>query len=261
MLLLYTDFGSAGPYVGQLHGALSQQAPGLTVIDLMHDAPRFNPVAAGRLLTALTRHFPRGCVCMAVIDPGVGGPRRPLAVRADGHWFVGPDNGLFAYLGNLYSDVDWFEILWRPDHISASFHGRDLFAPVAARLATNKAMETLASLLTPIDAPVPRDLQCAEIIYIDGFGNAMTGLDANLLPESASLSIHGSCYAMANTFSDLPVGKAFWYCNSLGLAELAVNRGSAASILGLAVGYCAGGHNLTNGLYQYKRICGIRMAN
>lgn len=231
MFLLYTDFGVHGPYVGQLHTVLAQQAPGHPVIDLMHDAPRFNPPAAGCLLAALAGHFPPATICVAVIDPGVGSTRRPVAVQAGQHWFVGPDNGLFNRLGAVFEQLHWHEITWRPALLSASFHGRDLFAPMAAALAKNTAHDRLQ----PLPAPAPVT-ELAEVIYIDGFGNAMTGLPADSLPAGAILMAHGQAYAAAETFSAVPVGSPFWYRNSLGLAELAVNQGSAADSCGLQIG-------------------------
>ena len=232
MILLYTDFGWQGPYVGQMHTVLNARAPGISVIDLMHDAPAFKPTAAGRLLAALAQHFPPQSVCVAVIDPGVGSTRRPVAVQADGHWFVGPDNGLFEYLGSSKELPRWFEITWQPDEMSNSFHGRDLFAPVGAALATNKADR----FLRPLEAPSVQAKNLAEIIYIDGYGNAMTGLDADAINPEQCLCTAGESLHFARTFSDVEPGHAFWTQNSLGLIEIAVNQGSAASQLNLEIG-------------------------
>lgn len=95
---LFTDFGLAGPYVGQMKGRLLTLAPATAVIDLMHDAPAFDPRSAAYLLAALVPEWPADMVVMAVVDPGVGGARRPLVAEIDGRWFVGPDNGLFELL-------------------------------------------------------------------------------------------------------------------------------------------------------------------
>ncbi|MHA1114521.1 MAG: SAM-dependent chlorinase/fluorinase, partial [Alphaproteobacteria bacterium] len=130
MIALFTDFGAAGPYTGQVKAVLAQDAPGVPVIDLIADAPACDPRAGAYLLAALAPEFPPGTVFLCVVDPGVGGPRAPLIVEADGRRFVGPDNGLFEIVTARHRRIDW-----RPARLSTSFHGRDLFAPVAARLA------------------------------------------------------------------------------------------------------------------------------
>ena len=136
MIVMFTDFGVAGPYAGQMKAALAAVAPAVSAIDLMHDAPVFRPKASAYLLAALVRPLPAGTVVLGVVDPGVGSPgRRPVAARAGGRWFVGPDNGLFAIAAQHAGGGEWWEIDWRPERLSNTFHGRDLFAPVAARLA------------------------------------------------------------------------------------------------------------------------------
>lgn len=232
MLLLYTDFGTQGPYVGQMHAVLAQQAPGLPVIDLMHDAPAFNPRAAGALLAALAKRFPPQSVCVAVIDPGVGSQRRAVAVQAGKHWFVGPDNGLFDCLPTTLGPANWFEIEWRPKDMSNSFHGRDLFAPIGAALALDQARQYLKPIASPSTPPAT----AAEIIYIDAFGNATTSLHGDALEKSAVLHTSGQSLNYAGTFSEVDPGQAFWMVNSQGLVEVAVNQGSAAAQLGLEIG-------------------------
>lgn len=232
MLLLYTDFGHHGPYVGQMHAVLAQRASAEIVIDLMHDAPRFKPRAAGRLLTALAPYFPPQSICLAVIDPGVGGPRRAVAVEAGGHWFVGPDNGLFDGMSHRFEHPRWHEIRWRPENLSASFHGRDLFAPIAAALAAGEAED----MLTPVEAPAPAPAELPEVIYIDHYGNAMTGLSADTLRPDQILEINGHHLSGGRTFSSQAAGTAFWYANSVGLIEIAVNQGNASQMLKLHLG-------------------------
>ncbi len=235
MLVMFTDFGCHGPYLGQMEAVLRRRAPGIDVIDLLNDAPRTDPRHSAYLLAALARWWPPGTVFLCVVDPGVGGERRAVALEADGKWFVGPDNGLFNTVAvQCISHVDWHEIVWRPPRLSASFHGRDLFAPVAAALATGKG----AGLLRPCDAPDltgwPADL--AEIIYLDHYGNAITGLSFRHDWQGRHLQVAGRTIPPARTFSDVAEGEAFWYENSMGLVEIAVNRGSAAAALGLTVG-------------------------
>ena len=139
MIVLFTDFGWQGPYVGQMKAVLAQQAPDQTVIDLMHDAPVFNSRAAAYLLASLVEPFPKDTVFLAVVDPGVGsGERRPCVLQADGRWYVGPDNGLFNVIAKQSAEYTAWVIDWQPDSLSDSFHGRDLFAPVAAQLASGQ---------------------------------------------------------------------------------------------------------------------------
>src|SRR5688572_20369536 len=135
MIFLFTDFGAADLYVGQVKAVLAAQAPRVPVIDLLHDAPAFNIKAGAHLLAALAGRIPRGSVTLAVVDPGVGGPRGAVAVLADGRWLVGPDNGLISVTAARAARAEIFEIGWKPRTLSASFHGRDLFAPVVAMLA------------------------------------------------------------------------------------------------------------------------------
>lgn len=234
MLILFTDFGLDGPYVGQLHLAAARAAPGLAVLDLMHDAPAFDPQASAYLLAAVAAGLPPGAVLVGVVDPGVGSARRALIVELDGRFCVGPDNGLFEPLAARAARVRAWNITWRPEHLSASFHGRDLFVPVAARLATGTAPDALGEAIAFPSRGWPADL--ARVIYLDRYGNAMTGLRADTLPADARLRAGGRVLSRARTFADLPEGAAFWYANSQGLAEIALNRGSAAAALGLAVG-------------------------
>ena len=135
MIVLCTDFGPAGPYVGQVKAVLAREAPGVPVIDLFADLPPFRPQLAAYLLAAYGETFVAGDVILAVVDPGVGSARAALALEADGRWYVGPDNGLFEIVLRRAGAAQCWTIDWRPPAMSATFHGRDLFAPVAARLA------------------------------------------------------------------------------------------------------------------------------
>src|SRR5271170_1270450 len=137
MIVLFTDFGLSGPYTGQVKAVLHQLTPGLPIVDLFADLPPANPKPAAYLLAAYGPWFPPGTVLMAVVDPGVGGARAAVVVEADGRSYVGPDNGLFEIVLRRAGAVKSSEILWRPERLSASFHARDLFAPVAARLAAD----------------------------------------------------------------------------------------------------------------------------
>lgn len=135
MIVSFTDFGFHGPYTGQMKAVLHQMAPGVSVIDLFADAPVNNPKASAYLLAAYAAWFPPQTIFLCVVDPEVGGARPPVIVEADSRWYVGPGNGLFELVQRRASETRSWTIDWRPERLSASFHGRDLFALVAAMLA------------------------------------------------------------------------------------------------------------------------------
>ncbi|GAB4511353.1 MAG: SAM-dependent chlorinase/fluorinase [Sulfuricaulis sp.] len=235
MIVLFTDFGLADPYVGQMHAVLAREAPGVPIVDLFHCVPDFNIRAGAYLLPAYAREFPPDTIFVCVVDPGVGGARRPVMLRADKRWYVGPDNGLFEMVQRRASEYECRVIRWRPPRMSASFHGRDLFAPVAAMLARGGMPDAEPARLTaPADAPWPEDL--AEIIHIDHYGNGISGLRAESVSASRAIRIGKEVLKYAQVFSDVPPGTAFWYENSNKLVEIAVNGGNAAVRLGFKSG-------------------------
>jgi len=237
MIVLATDFSNSGPYVGQMKGVLLEQAPGQAIVDLIHDLPRFNIHSSAYLLPAYVASFPMASCFLCVVDPGVGGERRAIVVEADGRHFVGPDNGLFSQVLRRASRWRCWEIVWRPKQISASFHGRDLFAPIAAQLMSSGVD---SERLNEIDDPElcsnwPDDLH--QIVYCDAYGNGVTGLRAEDIEQGCRVIINGHSISAATTFSDVAVGAPLWYSNSAGLLEIAVNQGSAVEQLGLAIGW------------------------
>ena len=235
MLVLVTDFGLAGPYTGQMKAVLHQEAPGVPQVDLFADAPAFDPRSTAYLLPAYAGFFPLDSVFLVVVDPGVGTDRGAVVLRADGRWFVGPDNGVLAIVARRARTARWWRIMARPRVLSNSFHGRDLFAPVAAALTRGET-----DALTDVSRPDtdcgdwPDDL--AAITYVDHYGNLLTGLRADRVPEGSHLRAAGWLVEPARTFGDVAVGTAFWYENSNGLAEIAVNQGRADRLLGVGVG-------------------------
>lgn len=233
MIVLFTDFGVRDPYVGQVKARLAEHAPAQQVVDLLHEVPDFNPHAGAHLLAAFAPGFPPGSVFLAVVDPGVGTPRDAVVAMAGGHWFVGPDNGLLSVVAARHADTRLWRITWQPEGLSATFHGRDLFAQIAAAIARGEfptdKLEPTARLNVEFDAG---DL--ARVIYIDHYGNAWTGVRAVL--HDARVGAGGEWFKHSENFGSVGKGEGFWFINSVGLLELAVNRGSVAETFGLKVG-------------------------
>jgi len=234
MIVLFTDYGLEGPYLGQVEAVLYREAPDEKIINLLADAPRQNPKASAYLLDALTTGYPENTIFFCVVDPGVGGfEDSPVVIKFDNRWFIGPDNGLFDIVVRQAEYFKCWKIHWRPENLSSSFHGRDLYAPVCAMIANG------------IDIPGEKVIwedkhswpdELNEIIYIDHFGNCMTAMKMSSVDSKQILSIGNHNIKHATTFADAKDGKAFWYENSNGLVEIAVNQGSAEEILGLTIG-------------------------
>lgn len=236
MIVLFTDFGADDIYVGQLKAAALRQGDACgPIVDLLHAAPQFDARAGAHLLAALCGQFDAGTVFLAVVDAGVGSQREAAVLHADEQWFVGPDNGLLSVVEARASLTQTWRIAWQPQKLSTSFHGRDLFAPIAAQIAAgafpaSKLEETrgLAVALGGADL--------AEIIHIDRYGNAITGLRAQGLDQRRKLACGAHRLPYARVFCAVAEGETFWYENSIGLVEIATNCASAAARLGLRVG-------------------------
>ena len=234
-IVLFTDFGSSDTYVGQVKSVLHRLAPQAAVIDLTNDLPPFNVRAAAHLLDALKNAFSEGSVFLCVVDPGVGTDRGTVVLKADSRCYVGPDNGLLSVVAARATAARLSSIAWRPAGLSGSFHGRDLFAPIAARIAAGTLalhqLRPLPALATSFGAD---DLE--EIIYVDHYGNACTGISSAHAGADRLFMAKGRRIAGARVFGEVPQGTPLWYGNSHGLVEIAVNCGSAAHALGLRVG-------------------------
>lgn len=231
MIINFTDFGTKGPYVGQLHYAIRNVNPAAQIIDLMHDVPVFNIAAAACLLEALSPPMSDG-VFLSIVDPGVGSERRPVCLKADNRFFVGPDNGLFSAILNNSTHAEAFEIIWQPDSLSNSFHGRDLFAPMAARIDQGD----LAGL-EPIetDSLVRLAETKRKIIYVDHYGNCWTDVKEQDVSIDTVFEVQGTEIRFARVFSEAPDNQPFWYINSSGLVEFALNKGNVAKALNLSI--------------------------
>ena len=234
MIFLFTDYGLQGPYIGQVETVLYQLAPDEKVIHLVTDAPRNKPKESAYLLSSLKSRIPEGAILFCVVDPGVGSDEdKPVMLKIDGRWYVGADNGLFDIVARNTKEIEAYEITWQPESLSNSFHGRDLYAPVCAMISNKEEVST-QQFVWKDRHHWPDDLN--EIIYIDHFGNCMTGIRASSLDKQLVLRVDHQDIVNAKTFSDVKKGKALWYENSNGMIEIAVNQGSAEENLQLKIG-------------------------
>ncbi|MGH7665251.1 MAG: SAM hydrolase/SAM-dependent halogenase family protein [Gemmatimonadaceae bacterium] len=233
LITLLTDFGTADGYVAEMKGVLLSRAPDARLVDVTHDiAP--HDVEAGRLaLARYWRRFPEGTVHLAVVDPGVGSARAALAVASEGRTLVGPDNGLLSP-ALLAADARAVE-LPVPGNASATFHGRDLFAPAAALLALGAPLDSLGPRAEAPGirrTPEPHRLEdggvAGEIISIDRFGNAITNLIAR---HGGRIEVAGHTVPIVRSYSDAAGGHPVAISGSSGLIEIAMREGSAAASL------------------------------
>jgi S-adenosyl-L-methionine hydrolase (adenosine-forming) len=262
-IALLTDFGLRDAYVGVMKAVILGQAPAAQLIDLCHEVPPQDIRRGAFLLATSIPYFPTGTVFLSVVDPGVGTERRALALEAAGWTFVGPDNGLFAWAlsflaraGRLSLDaadgrlrfrvggraVELAEPrFWRPQ-VSSTFHGRDIFAPVAAHLSLGLALDELGPPLDDmLDLPWPEPRRASdgsvrgEVITTDGYGNLVTNLRASDLPPNPVLEISGRVVrGLSPNFQ--PEGSLVALIGSSDFVELAAPNGSAAATLGAAPG-------------------------
>mgnify|MGYP000722282768 CR=1 FL=1 len=267
-IAILTDFGTKDIYVGTMKGVIHRIAPQAVVIDITHHIEAQNVRQAAFSLMDSYRHFAAGTTFLVVVDPGVGTIRKPIAVKAGDYLFVAPDNGVLSYVLTDFDDVQPVELtnqeLWLPE-TSATFHGRDVFAPVAAHLASGMALEEVGTPLEHIVAlPMP-ELSVSgkrvrgEIVHIDRFGNLLTsigqmrwlaidkltldphfGENREPLPvraQEAKVKIHTTeIDGISHAYADTPRGGLIALIGSNGYLEIAVNQGNAASVLDVVVG-------------------------
>ena len=236
IVTLLSDFGTADGYVAEVKGTVLSRAPEVVIVDVAHDLPAHD-IEAGRLaLARYWRKFPSGTVHFAVVDPGVGSARRPLAVESDGRFLVGPDNGLLSP-ALLLAGAKAVE-LPVPAGAAPTFHGRDVFAPAAALLAAGSHLDGLGSAVA--DPQIRRTREARRIadgaiegvvITVDRFGNAVTNL---LAAHGGVVEVGQLRLPVLRTYADVAPGTPLALVGSSGLIEIAVRDGNAAALLGLA---------------------------
>lgn len=250
IITLLTDFGLRDAYVGAMKGVILTIAPGTTLVDLSHDIPPQDVTAAAFVLSSAWHFFPQGTIHLAVVDPGVGTSRRPLAVSAQGHYFIAPDNGLLSLV--LREEVPFQAVAltnpryWRIPSPSFTFHGRDVFAPAAAHVARGVPLSALGEPLTdivrlswPLPTRLPGGGLRGEIVYIDHFGNAVTNLPGALVePYHEGWFCAGPfrLRGLSATYADVQRGAPLALIGSHGFLEFAIREGSAAQEGRLQVG-------------------------
>ena len=245
-----TDFSTQDWFVGTMKGVILGIAPKASPVDITHAIAQGDIRGGAFALMAATPYFPKGTIHVAVIDPGVGSERRALAIKTDRAIFIGPDNGVLCWAlreQKIRSVREITNEAFFHHPVSRTFHGRDIFAPTAAHLAAGRKFSQVGSEVKDW-APLPwpeiqksKNRLTGEILYIDHFGNAITNLSADLLPESAwkaaSVSIkRRKLGAPQSNYASVKPGKPLAIISSSGFLEIAVRNGSAASLLKLKVG-------------------------
>lgn len=245
-IALLTDFGTADYFVGSVKGVILSINPGATLVDITHDIPPQDIEAGAFTLFAAHGAFPPATIFLAVVDPGVGSVRRPIIVNCSGQLFVGPDNGLFSYLyrSDSHQTIHITNDKYFREPVSPTFHGRDIFAPVAAHLSTGVDAKVFGPLITDevrLSLSEPKKLKdrvwAAQIIHIDRFGNCVTNITRDLLgakqEKTARLKVKDHTISSFRTFFADGGGKeklfAVW--GSAGFLEIAALNRSAAKKL------------------------------
>jgi S-adenosyl-L-methionine hydrolase (adenosine-forming) len=244
IITLTTDFGLADPFVGMMKGVILGIGPNVQLVDITHEIQSYDILEAALIIEGSYRYFPQGTVHVVVVDPGVGSDRRPMAAAANGHIFVAPDNGvlsLILHTDSVASLTPAFQITNRSlfqGPVSRTFHGRDIFAPVAAHLARGTPIESVGPRIVDfvkkhLPTPKPQgDRVLGTVLRIDKFGNIITNLRLSHLGDEFSITVAGlSITRLCSNFSEADPGEFVAIEGSTGFIELALNQGSAADRL------------------------------
>ena len=252
IITLTTDFGLKDGFVGIMKGVIWAICPSVQIADISHEIAPQNVLEAALVLDRAFSFFPAGTVHLAVVDPGVGTSRRPIAARIGDHYFVGPDNGIFTPIYEQAEEKKWQVQIVRLTNtsyflpkVSATFHGRDLFAPVAAHLAKGIPLQDFGpELHDPLRLVLPHAVRTptgwrAHIIGIDSFGNLATDLPADLLKDRSAVRVslgRHEVSGLSSSYGERNPGELVALVDSFGRLELAVVNGSAAGMTGARLG-------------------------
>ena len=253
VVTLLTDFGTSDPYVAAMKGVILRTCPDAQIVDVSHDVGAHDVFEAAFVLAQAAPWFPPGTLHVVVVDPGVGTDRAILAARFDGQRFLFPDNGVITFVAQAMSleaiAVVAGEGRLLPENISTTFHGRDIFAPIAGHLLRGLPIGRLGPQPKThklFDVPQPREDEQAilgQVIFVDGFGNLVSNIDERLVrtrwPSGGVLDV--VCAArrpveLRESYGTAPTGEPLALFNSMQLLELAVNRGRACDFFGAGVG-------------------------
>ncbi|MES2310572.1 MAG: SAM-dependent chlorinase/fluorinase [Verrucomicrobiota bacterium] len=254
LIVLLTDFGLQDSYVGEMKGVILSSAPEARLVDLTHEIEPFNIKRGAVVLTGASAMFPSKTIFLGVVDPGVGGSRNPiLLLTQQGKYYVGPDNGLFS----LVAEREGVERIWTLDKVkyyrnglpASTFHGRDIFAPVAAALSRGEDPSTMGTpqkkleSLQMIQAKIVGSSISGEVLYVDRYGNVVTNIPASFatplkMGALVKVTLTGSSFSApyVETYSKVTSGRALMLKNSQGLLEISVNQGSASKMYNIKAG-------------------------
>lgn len=252
IITLTTDFGLADHYVGTMKGVLLSRCPGASLVDISHEVPPFSIYTGAYAIDQAAPYFPPGTIHLVVVDPGVGTARKSVLVEALEQYFVAPDNGVLSMILARDQSAKIHEItnrnLWAAS-VSSTFHGRDVFAPVAAAIASGVAsghdVGPVASRIELLSSLAPKETTPGvwegRVLAVDRFGNIVTNLSAAAFRQIASSHFalvigNHQIDQFRTTFGDAPPGLCFAYFGSSGYLEIGVNQGSAASLLNASSG-------------------------
>lgn len=249
VITLVTDFGLRDPYVAEMKGVILNICPSVNIVDISHEIEKFNVRTGSYVLASSSPFFPKGTINVAVVDPGVGTERRGLCVETERFFFVGPDNGLLALavrgerVKHIYV-IENMEFLLSP--VSSTFHGRDMFAPVAAHLAEGTDASDFGprtrNMIIPTFANVIKDGSkiSGEVIDVDDFGNVITNItekDLESFGDTEELSVEVGRKEMrlrfCEAYGNVEVGRPLALVGSHGFLEISVNQGNASKVFGL----------------------------
>ena len=252
IIALITDYGTSDWFAGEMKGAILRVAPNVAIVDISHNIPAGDISGAAFSLLACYRSFPAGTVFCVVVDPGVGTGRAAIVAKNGSFFFTGPDNGVLSWALKAEKTaavrcVGNPELL--PASVSQTFHGRDIFGPIAALLSEKpEIFDTIGPVLPGIiELPWPacvhdKKYLLGSIVHIDRFGNAITTVDENSLkllaniPAKVRMVKYGTELPLCSYFQQVPSGQGLAYVGSAGYVEIAINNANAAAIFGLQIG-------------------------
>lgn len=248
IITLTTDFGYKDPFVGEMKGVILSINPSVTLIDITHAIDPHNIEEGAFIISSSYKYFPSETIHIAVVDPGVGSERRPIIVKADNHYFVGPDNGIFSYVMSFSEKLKVIHITeerYMLSKDSPTFQGRDIFAPVAAWLSKGTSLEAFGCTIDDFkkfEVPLPKIQKneiSGEVIYIDRFGNAITNIrkgDLQGFGEKFSVEIKGKIVRTVKNYSQASDKGLYCLINSSNYLELFVNMDSASRLFDINKG-------------------------